>query len=228
MFRAIPPLLMIFALVGCDSGRNSPQTSVVKDESPSDEPAPAQPRPPEQVPTFDLKGILIGQPTTKTEIESKLGISCRSDEADRECRRTAKSAGMSADLLCGEKPMRYCQGLSTVGGQDANIKVHLTTGSDWIVRDIFVRFTADRFSEIRDAVLEKYGAFAHEQKVDRLHNAYGAEFEQFTYDWVAKDGTSMLLMSRNPSDLTEGVLAMISKDELDRQGIELTEAKKDL
>lgn len=228
MWRVVPPLLMVLALVGCDNGKDPPRTSVVKDESVSSVPTSAQRRAAEQVSTFDLKGIFIGQSTSKKDIESKLGISCRSDEANRECRKTAKSASISADLLCGEKPTRYCQGLSTVGGQDANIKVDLTTGNDWIVTGIFVRFTADRFPGIRDAILGKYGSFAHEQQSDRLHNTYGAEFEQLTYSWAARDGSSMILMSRNSSDVTEGILAMLSKEELDRQSLDLTEAKKDL
>lgn len=140
---------------------------------------------------FGLKGLQIGQPVSKTEIEPALGFHCDSTNCAYDGR-----------CSCG-------WGLTSIAGANADISVMLDHGR--LVK-ITASFAPIEFEAIASAFTTKYGKPSH---VDRANaqTVAGAKLNMVIDTWENPQGDQIVLA--NFADGAHGILNISTKGERD-------------
>lgn len=138
---------------------------------------------------FDFKGISIGQPSTPTQVEEKLGVRC--------------GAGASG--------MQVCNGNVTIARESASM--NLVINANGVVRRINLSLSPKSFDIVAPLLIDKFGP-PSSTKNDVIQNRMGAKFEQVTHMWTDEDG-NIVWYARYAGAIDKSLLSFTSKEERD-------------
>jgi len=140
---------------------------------------------------FDFKGLVLGEPTTPARVEAVFAT-CAPFRGEQ-CNNVEQMLHDRLKITCGlgHQGMMVCNGSTTIAGflTMANIVIG-QSGS--LQRIALSEIDPDNFDELREQLVAKFGPPKRSEQ-SRVQNSFGAQYQQFEYEWSDARGRRILL-----------------------------------
>lgn len=151
---------------------------------------------------FDFKGLELGKRFNESELPSKnIGASCFIN-----------------------KSRTLCNGLTKIAGHDGDI--FIATNAAQNIDAISIQFKTEYYDDILAALIEKFGKPTSTSN-SKVHNSFGATFDQIVTTWKNDTG-DFIRLERYGSTVIEGSVSFISKSYSDYSEGEMKKNRSDL
>jgi hypothetical protein len=140
---------------------------------------------------LNFNGLIIGEPSSRTAVESLDGMKCAPSEAQ----------------------VMVCRGHTTIAGRGGNAHIVIADG---ILARVSVGFPPAAFNNIVDGLVGKLGKPTSDTRAT-VENRMGGTFDYRTVTW--RDGRGNLLrVSRYGISIDEGSYMLVTLSDLERFG----------